>query len=169
MANDKITKKWEDAWKQEIHTTDYALKRIKSAKSAKLTPIKIDTTDYYGYFQGSRGKYETFLDFCPCGDFRRSKLPCKHIYRLAIELGLLNIKADYDTNAIPTPKQERVNLDDTINIIENLSTEAQLELLNIASNIRSTTPVHQVTSNEYIQELLDSEIITDSDPSKLKT
>lgn len=70
---------WNNTWISETHTTEYSAKRIKSAQSAKLTPIRIDTEDMYGYFQGSSGRYETFLDYCSCGDFIRSKLPCKHI------------------------------------------------------------------------------------------
>ena len=80
--NEKALKKWKSTWDSSIHESDFAAKRIKSAKSAKLTPVKIDPTDCYGYFQGTHGRYETFLDYCPCGDFHRSKLPCKHIYRL---------------------------------------------------------------------------------------
>jgi hypothetical protein len=110
---------WKEAWSEETHTTEYAQKRIKSAKSAKMTPIKIDTEDLYGYFQGSHGRYETFLDTCPCGDFIRSKLPCKHIYRLAIELGLMDEKAETNSNAIPTPRKEKATLDEEIDIVES--------------------------------------------------
>lgn len=166
MAEDKAKEIWMEAWKPETHTTEYALKRIKSAKSAKLTPIKIDTIDLYGYFQGSHGKYETFLDHCPCGDFRRGKLPCKHIYRLAIELGLMDIAVDHDVTAIPVPKEERANLDETIDIVEELSADAQHELLKIASGIRSTTPVSTVYWSIYISELMDSGIIIDAKPGK---
>lgn len=31
---------WNNTWSSETHTTEYAAKRIKSAQSAKLTPIK---------------------------------------------------------------------------------------------------------------------------------
>lgn len=164
MANDKALKKWEEMWKPEIHTTDYAFKRIKSAQSAKLTPIKIDTTDFYGYFQGSHGKYETWLDYCPCGDFHRSKLPCKHIYRLAIELKLLDKKAENDPYAILTPKEERISLDETIDIVENLSENAQHELLLISGKIRSASPTYQVSSCDEITELLNSGLIIDTNP-----
>lgn len=159
---------WKNAWKQEIHTTDYALKRIKSAQSAKLTPIRIDATDFYGHFQGSHGRYETFLDYCPCGDFRRSNLPCKHIYRLAIELGLIDIKTESSQNAIVTPKNERISLNDTIDIVESLSPDAQLTLLNIACNIRSTTPVYEIDFNNIISELMACGIIIDTDPNNHK-
>lgn len=168
MSNISAYEIWKNAWKQEIHTTDYALKRIKSAQSAKLTPIRIDATDFYGHFQGSHGRYETFLDYCPCGDFHRSNLPCKHVYRLAIELGLMDIKAESNQNAIVTPKNERVNLDDTIDIVESLSPDAQLTLLDIACNIRSTTPIYEITSNSIISELMACGIIIDSDPNNHK-
>lgn len=159
----KATELWESKWPSEIHATEYASKRIKSAKSAKLTPVKIDRTDLYGYFQGSHGRYETFLDFCPCGDFHRSKLPCKHIYRLAIELGLMDINVSHDTNAIPTPIKERIDLESTINLVENLSENAQRRLLDISKQ-NSITPTCSVLFNKDIKELLDSGIIIDTNP-----
>lgn len=35
--------------------------------------------------------YDTSLKTCNCGDFQYRKLPCKHIYRLAVELGIIEI------------------------------------------------------------------------------
>lgn len=166
MEESKSMKIWNNTWKKSIHKTAYARKRIKSARSAKLTPLKIDTTDLYGYFQGSGGRYETFLNYCPCGDFRRSKLPCKHIYRLAIELGLMDYKVDRDINAIVTPQSDRISLDETIDIVESLSDEAQQALLKIASHIRSATPNYKVALNSSIIELMESGIIIDSEPDK---
>lgn len=79
------------------------LKRIKSAQSAKTTPSSIDREKRTGIFPGSGKKpYETTLQSCTCRDFFVRGLPCKHIYRLKIELGLLDIKtltkAQPDTN-----------------------------------------------------------------------
>lgn len=167
MPDKKATEIWEKTWTPETHTTDYALKRIKSANSAKLTPIKIDSTDYYGYFQGQHGRYETFLDYCPCGDFHRSKLPCKHIYRLAIEFDLIdNTNVENNINAVLTPKKERATLDETINLVESLSENAQHELLHIAANIRSTTPTYKTYLNTNTLELINSGIIVDAYPGK---
>lgn len=172
METSKPMQIWKDTWTQETHKTEYAQKRIKSASSAQLTPVEINTTDCYGYFQGKHGRYETFLDFCPCGDFRRSKLPCKHIYRLAIELGLMDIDVKHDVTAIPTvlpPKKDRVKFDETVNIIESLSENAQIELRNIAGKVRSTTPLYPIASNnENIAELLKSGIISEPDPQNRK-
>ena len=55
-------------------------KKNTAAKSEKLTPIKIDKVDCFGYFQGSHGRYETFLDEC---DFRKSQtetIPLANLY-----------------------------------------------------------------------------------------
>lgn len=163
-TNTKANKLWNDTWKPEIHSTEYAVKRIKSAQSAKLTPVKIDHDDMYGYFQGSHGRYETFLDFCPCGDFIRSKLPCKHIYRLAIELGILNIDANNSANAIPTPKNERINFAETADIIESLPLNAQHKLLEVSRGLNSSNPICQIDFSDSIIKLLESGIVVESEP-----
>ncbi len=169
MEDQTLTKLWDSSWAQEVHKTDFALKRISSAKSAKMTPVLIDTTDFYGYFQGSHGRYETFLDHCPCGDFRRYKLPCKHIYRLAIELGLMDVDVKHDEHSIPTPRNECVPLDETIDLVETLSVNAQRELLRIARRIRSTHPLEETRSdNDNVRELLNIGIIVEPNP-KMRT
>lgn len=74
-------------------------KRIASARSAKTTPDSIDTEHKTGIFPGSgKQPYITTLSSCTCVDFVRRKLPCKHIYRLAIELGEMDLTADVGTN-----------------------------------------------------------------------
>lgn len=78
-------------WNEEIHNDAEQIKRIKKAESADLTPAAIDYDKQSGTFKGSgKNPYEVTLDFCPCGDFRRRRLPCKHIYRLAMELKLFS-------------------------------------------------------------------------------
>lgn len=167
FGGDKALEVWENAWTKETHVTDFAKKRIKSAKSAKMTPIKIDTEDLYGYFQGSHGRYETFLDLCPCGDFIRNRLPCKHIYRLAIELGLLDEKAESNINAIPTPKTEKATLDEEIDIIESLSEQAQVILERIAGGFTIAFPIVFERNCTEIAELIKAGIITDTGEKKL--
>ncbi len=159
--NEKSLEKWKSSWDSSIHESDYAAKRIKSAKSAKLTPIEINPIDCYGYFQGAHGRYETWLDSCPCGDFIRSKLPCKHIYRLAIELGVMNEEVSTDQRAIPELNIHKVSLSETLDIVETLSTEAQHELLSIAYSTTSNNPFKQIDADKIADELLKSGIISD--------
>lgn len=157
--NTNAIEKWNEIWDAEIHLTEHATKRLKSAKSAQLTPIKIEKEEMYGYFRGLHGHYETWLDECNCNDFKRYRLPCKHIYRLAIELGILNEKADTDIYLIPHVRLEKVSLSETIDIIEALSEDAQRTLCNIARNTNSANPTVSVDSNNEIEELLLSGLV----------
>ncbi len=159
--NEKALEIWKSSWDPSVHESERAAKRIKSAKSAKLTPIKIDTDDLYGYFQGSSGRYETWLDSCPCKDFSLSRLPCKHIYRLAIELGVIDEKTVADRTAILKPLEEKVSLSETLDIVEKLSEEAQCELLKIASRTTSKYPFVQINADNIADELIKSGIVAD--------
>lgn len=151
-----IKEKWASLWPEETHTTEYAIKRINSAKSAKLTPVKIDRDDMYGYFQGSHGRYETFLDQCPCGDFIRSKLPCKHIYRLAMELGAIEEDYKTDKNHIPSVTKDRIPLTEMLDNVERTSSEAQSILYDV---VKDNSPLVNVPDNKYAAELLDLGIL----------
>ena len=119
---------WSEAWPTDMHISEHAQKRLSSAKSAKLTPVKIDTVDLFGYFQGSSGRYETFLDSCPCGDFIRNKKPCKHIYRLAMELGLMDNGGIFiNEKMIPIPKKEKKQ---TLSVLISLLEEGGYSVIN---------------------------------------
>lgn len=159
--NNKALDLW-SAWPADLLNDDYAKKRIKSAQSKKLTPLKVDRDDLYAYFQGSHGRYETFLDSCPCGDFKRSGRPCKHIFRLAIELGLMDIDAEHDDSAIPVPRNEMLQLDYTIDMVEQLSDEAQKKLLKIAGAVQ--TPSVFKKDEPGLKELLNSGLIIETEP-----
>lgn len=75
-------------WDASIHENPEQLKRISSAQKADVTPDFVDRDNFTASFKGSgKQPYVTTLDSCTCIDFVRRKLPCKHIYRLAFELG----------------------------------------------------------------------------------
>lgn len=49
----------------------------------------IDTEHKKAQFYGrTGGVYAVSLDGCDCADFQRRRLPCKHMIRLAVELGI---------------------------------------------------------------------------------
>lgn len=150
---------WERAWPHELHEDEYAKKRIASAKSAKLTPIRINQDDLCGYFQGSSGKYETFLDECQCVDFRRANRPCKHIYRLAMELGLLDGQFESDVRQIITPTSEKMSLEKVVDILESLPEAAQKQLLKMAVAHGQGKKHVEAPLTPTIEQLLQSELI----------
>lgn len=63
------------------------LKRQKSALSSKCRPVSIDKEHCVAVFKSSgKGFYEATLEKCTCRDYFVRRLPCKHIYRLRMEL-----------------------------------------------------------------------------------
>ncbi|UED78400.1 SWIM zinc finger domain-containing protein [Lysinibacillus sp. CD3-6] len=111
-----IWKSWGD-----IHEQESQLKRINSAKKIACTPISIDKSNYSAVFQGKKIRYSTSLEECSCVDFSRNKQPCKHIYRLALELGI--IKGEYESNILKVIDQLSPN--DAIAMIDSISEESQ--------------------------------------------
>lgn len=89
----------------EFSMLDNAEKRAakeKKAASAKCTPLHVSAETESGTFRGSSGEYTTTLSACSCGDFIRYRLPCKHMYRLAHELGVYDLGAvKSDASKIP--------------------------------------------------------------------
>jgi predicted nucleic acid-binding Zn finger protein len=83
-------------WDEKTHLIPEQQKRLFVAMKADVTPSEVDTASQTAVFKGSGKKlYVTTLNSCTCGDFLCRRLPCKHIYRLALELGM--IEGDYDS------------------------------------------------------------------------
>lgn len=64
--------------------------RRTSALKKDMTPLRLDSASQSGLFAGSGGHvYETSLDHCTCPDFaiQGFSQPCKHMLRLAMEMG----------------------------------------------------------------------------------
>lgn len=99
-----------------IHDDEDQKKRIDSSSSSKCLPRSIDINAGAAEFIGSKGRnYYTSLDACQCRDFFVRQKPCKHMYRLAVELGLMNIdgvKKVTETNVYRmTPEEIKREID----------------------------------------------------------
>lgn len=99
MANNEDWKKWG----AEIHTTSEQLDRQARAAQKDMTPISIE--DDRGAFRGSTKDYVTTLLICSCRDYALRRKPCKHIYRLAHELGVYNLNNTTTDNNISKKKR----------------------------------------------------------------
>lgn len=67
------------------------IKRIVSAQKISASKIQLDIDNKSCVISGSsETPYNVTLTSCTCGDFIARRLPCKHIYRLAIDLGILS-------------------------------------------------------------------------------
>lgn len=77
-------------WPDELHLDFEQVKRMQSAKGLKTSIVSLDTAAGTIEIQGSEAEpYKATLKECGCADFMRRQLPCKHIYALAIEMGML--------------------------------------------------------------------------------
>ena len=151
----EIWSKWDDQ-----HDSSDQKKRASKAYSADNTPISIDRDNMAGQFQGSSGRYETSLEKCTCVDFVRRKLPCKHMYRLAIELDLFGEKsnAKSDQYARKVPKSERNDL--VIKIVGTLENYTEAEQVAI-KNILLEVLYHQQKSIVFKDASIIKNAITD--------
>lgn len=110
-------------------------KRLNSAQQSKTSPTSIDREHETGVFYGS-GKlpYQTSLAACTCNDFVKRKKPCKHIYRLAMELNLMPGDFIHDPSKIKY-KLDGVDFETAVDRIEQLPATAQKELFGILSSL----------------------------------
>lgn len=78
-------------WEASIHDEAEQIKRICSGQKLPASKVQVQKDTQSALFQGSSDEpYETTLDNCTCMDASIRRLPCKHMYRLALELGFLN-------------------------------------------------------------------------------
>ena len=87
--------KWIDAWDEDIHKEQAQKSRMWRAKSVVFESINYDLNS--GVALGhSHSKYYVTLESCTCPDFVERHKPCKHIYKLAEELGFISIDNELD-------------------------------------------------------------------------
>ena len=77
--------------KKKIHDDFEQIKRITFTQRIKPENIKLNETNQTAKLYGSSGIYDVTLNSCTCYDFESRNLPCKHIYKLALDLGFFSI------------------------------------------------------------------------------
>lgn len=138
------------------------IKRLKSAKTAACTPLSVSVEECCGVFSGSHGTYNTTIDSCTCVDFVRRKLPCKHIYRLAIELGELHESAESDLRKVKRKTPIGYSLPDAVAVLETLSDDGRAKLHDILYLIfyNKKRDVVGVIVDDAFAELVNAGVLT---------
>lgn len=87
----KFLKDWTD-WDDSVHADEAQIVRQGKAMTYPFDFVA-DREKQRAWFSSTTlmPYYDTHLDRCDCGDFQERGLPCKHIYRLAVELGVIEI------------------------------------------------------------------------------
>ena len=87
-----------EKWQSKIHYEPKQVERILRAQEPEIAKgvIAIDKKNQIIVIQGTEEHpYIATPVSCTCQDFAKRRLPCKHIYRLAIELGELGTAVRY--------------------------------------------------------------------------
>lgn len=77
-------------WENSIHEDYEQIKRIAFMQRIKAENVNVVPGKEVAKIAGTDGIYDVTLNSCTCHDFEVRQLPCKHIYRLAFELGFLD-------------------------------------------------------------------------------
>ncbi|HBA68979.1 MAG TPA: hypothetical protein DCZ40_06450 [Lachnospiraceae bacterium] len=77
-------------WNENVHTDYEQIKRIAFSQRIKSENVTVNAENETAVIVGSDGIYDVTLNSCTCFDFGARNLPCKHMYRLAAELGFLD-------------------------------------------------------------------------------
>jgi len=141
-------------WDDAIHEMPDQKKRLESAKKKETTPTSIDSEAQTAAFPSSGNRpYSTRLDQCSCVDFSKRKLPCKHIYRLAIELGLISEIAESGVNK-NIANASQISVEDAVAEIENLSDSSQVEIKNfLYLDLYGNTHEYSILSSQENSDL----------------
>ena len=98
----RLLKNW-NFWDNNIHSEKPQIERQGRAMYYPFT-FEINENEKTATFSSSTDLpyYNTSLSSCDCYDFQERKLPCKHIYRLAVELGYIEIfnRPTFDKEAL---------------------------------------------------------------------
>lgn len=132
-------------------------KSFVAALKADMTPTCIDGQT--GYFSSRHGNYVVTLDNCVCGSRTR---PCKHQYRLAMELGLMPGVKQGDFVHDPSKikyKLDGVDFETAVDRIEQLPAAAQKELFGILSSLFNGKVYSGTLSEDSAHALVDGNVL----------
>ncbi len=168
MENENLFEHNQNIWLQwgiDIHNDPEQVKRRNTATSTDYIPISL--SDSSGVFRGSKKNYDTELSNCACRDFALRRKPCKHMYRLAYELGVYMFDG-----VVSDPSKAKKRIDDVMPVVFSLPDELQLLYRDICYSCGKDNKNSRGYSldNETAQIFLDKELIClVTDKSKLIT
>ena len=112
-------------WDESLHNEVEQLKRINNSLKIKNENVTLHSEDETAEIIGSDGTYNVSLNECTCPDFNRYHAPCKHMYKLASELGYV---MEMPTSNKEAAKSFKDSLPDEINRYKFLYSQGAMSL-----------------------------------------
>ena len=153
----RIITTWED-WEHSIHNDDAQISRQGCAMTYPMDIIKINEKKKTGRFSGTNAPYyNTTLSSCTCFDFQTRKLPCKHIYRLAVELNMIEIikRSGYDKEKLNEIKKS-YNIDTDPEQVKRQNSGMEAKCKPVEINYETKTALFAGSAKEPYSTTIDS-------------
>lgn len=135
---------WVRYWGNCNHEDYFSVLRKKRASLGYMTPLYIDTKNGAARFHGSNCDYRTTIISCECTDFHKRLMPCKHMYRLAHELGVFLINNEVVTVPDPSKILNNNDLHKIKSLLSNKSTEILERIISKPSMIINACDASQL-------------------------
>ncbi len=114
ISFDEMKRKFFVHWSIQIQSTPDQRKRFNRAKHdtiynlLNINPDNGTAQCYSSSYDVTGVKYDVTYHSCTCPDYQKRFYPCKHIYALVINLGIM--KDDADLSGIPSNVREKIEL-----------------------------------------------------------
>ncbi len=114
ISFDEMKRKFFVHWSIQIQSTPDQRKRFNRAKHdtiynlLNINPNNGTAQCYSSSYDVTGVKYDVTYHSCTCPDYQKRFFPCKHIYALVINLGIM--KDDADLSGIPSNVREKIEL-----------------------------------------------------------
>lgn len=125
------------SWPANIHSDFEQVKRIESGKKLKKDILSFDAEKQVITIQGSsETPYEATLNECTCADFSIRQAPCKHMYCLANELGLLDDLPVYKKKSSSFHSSDEIKKYRSLYETGEISADAYVKICSALSKIK---------------------------------
>jgi hypothetical protein len=113
-------------WSERDHAGTAQLNSLHAATTGALTPMPgtLDREAQCCSFWGSK-QYQTTLSTCTCPVYTHKHIPCKHIYRLAMELGYIDAEVKTATPSGQRRSEQLFGKDEAIAALAAMTDAAQ--------------------------------------------
>lgn len=114
ISHEEMKRRFFQRWSLQYQSTPEQRRRFKRAKDEVIFCLREVNSEngsakcHSSEYNINKVVYDVTYHSCTCPDFKKSSLPCKHIYALALNLGIM--QEDTDLSGIPQEIKEKMEL-----------------------------------------------------------